>query len=269
MPTFNLNARIGKLQELEARGVIKPEHATELDKYRQQGVAKGTRPGEPLKAKTTKTDETALQNASDLATAERDAVKDYIRASDAVGVLGDGRMSSNIRSLVLPEKDDGGMTAIAKSVLGWPVRALLDDKTTHAYEELNRVNAKAAVAASKDLKGPTSDRDIAMLRLSGISPFQSESSNRKVVRDAIEDSGMSTARAKTMQNWIGKFGSLTARAPNGMTFQDALEIAERTYTERYSAAQAKRTMPKAPPRSLRKEAQANRVRVDANGNIIQ
>jgi len=55
------------------------------------------------------------------------------------------------------------------------------------------------------------------------------------VRSATEKAGLSQARALITSNGIGKYGSVSNPAPNGLTYEQALQVGEQSYQRRRAA----------------------------------
>lgn len=259
MPAYNLKARIGKLQELEARGVIKPEHQQELETYRAQGIAAG----EGAKEKTTAQDQKTAADYSATAAAERDALRTYANAAGSVERFNTGPIKSRLMDAIMPDEDGGFWDAVGATV-GAVARPFVSQKTIEARDQLKTVNANVALAGSNLMKGSSSDKDTALMRLSGMGPSKTVAENKRIIRDATYNSGLSQTRALVASNWLAEHGSLTAPGHNGMTFQKALMFAEKQYDKHIQASRAARKLPKAPPRR-----RGGPITIDLDGNPIQ
>lgn len=267
MAGYNLKARISKLQELEARGVIKPEHKTELDNYRQQGMVPGV--GQGGRVKTTPDDMKMLKESSERASMERDSLRTYAGAGAAAGRLKTGPMQAWWMDAITPE-EGGGFWDSVGGVIGTPFRAMYSDQDWADRDHLKTVNAKVATAASQDLKGAASDRDMALLRISGIGAGKQLSENQRIIKDASYQSGLNQMRARLTSMWISRNGSVSNPDPNGRTFEDSIQNGERLYEQqfkkRYSELTTKKKpLPKAPPR---KPSAFPALTIDINGNPI-
>lgn len=268
MPAYNLKARISKLQELEARGVIRPEHKSELDNYRQQGMVPGV--GQGGRVKTTPDDMKMLKESSEKASLERDALRTYAGAGAAAKRLDTGPMQAWWMDAITPEEGGGFWDGVG-GVVGTPFRYMYSDQDWQDRDHLKTVNAKVATAASQDLKGAASDRDMALLRISGIGAGKTLPENRRIIKDAAYQSGLAQARARLTSMWISRNGSVSNPDPNGRTFEDSIQNGERLFAQqfakRYGELTTKRkALPKAPPR---KPAGSGTLTIDINGNPIK
>lgn len=217
-------------------------------------------PTGPERVKTTPDDMKALLAASGAAAAERDALTTYASAGKAVDRLDTGPVKSAWMDAITPDEDDGVLGKVG-SVLGAPFRPLISKRDWEARDHLKTVNANVALAGSQQMKGSSSDKDTALMRLSGIGPSKTSAENRRIVQSATEKSGLSQTRALITSNWIGKYGSVSNPSPNGMTYEQALQIGEQSYQRR--RAQSK--LPPAPPR--RRGSQP--LTIDLDGNPIE
>lgn len=221
-------------------------------------------------AETSAQDRTALLAASARAAAERDALRTYSQAGKAVTDMGTGPTRARWLDAITPDEDGGIMDTVG-AVLGTPFRALENGRTFAARDQLRTVNANVALAGSQLMKGSSSDKDTALMRLSGIGPYKSVEENQRIIRDATYRSGLEQARSLVTSDWIGKYGSLSRPSPNGMTFEQALQVAERSYERRQTARRS--GLPKPPPRASRSTPRARQssgvVTIDINGNPVQ
>jgi hypothetical protein len=91
-------------------------------------------------------------------------------------------------------------------------------------------------------------------------PAKTVAENKRILRQATEESGLAQARSLITADWISRYGSLSAPSRNGTTFEAALQNTERNYQQR----RAQRRLPSPPP-SVRK----GRVRTyDLDGNPL-
>lgn len=212
-------------------------------------------------AKTSADDRKALLAATNKATAERDALRTYGDALKAVDTFGTGPSKGAFFRAITPD-DEGGFWDTVGALAGSIPRVFIGQDTLDAYDHLRTVNAKTAIDNSAALKGPATDKDMALLRLAGVGPMRTVKENKRIVNEAIRTSGLEQARAMVTSDWIARFGSLAQPSPKGITYERALRIAEDHYTQNY----AKRSsLPKAPP-SVKGRTP---VTIDINGNVVR
>lgn len=221
-------------------------------------------PQGPERVKTTPDDMKALLAASGTAAAERDALTTYSAAGAAVDQLDTGPVKAAWMDAITPDEDDGILGKVG-AVLGAPFRPLISKKDWEARDHLKTVNANVALAGSQQMKGSSSDKDTALMRLSGIGPAKTSTENRRIVSSAIDKSGLSQTRALITSNWIGKYGSVSNPSPNGMTFEQALQLGEQSYRRRLADIRARKRLPQAPP-----SRRGNKpLTIDLDGNPIE
>jgi hypothetical protein len=254
----------------KSRIVIRNGEAVADTTYQPQAAAS--------RATTTPDDRKALVAAQGKASAERDAVRQYLGASRAVSNMGPGPVKAAWMDTITPvEGERGGRTLadLAAGVVGTiatpigaALRHLQDGRTWQARDQLNTVAANAALSRTSQLKGAASDKDMAMIRMAGVSPYKTEGENRRIINDAIYQSKLEGLRAQLTSQWIGNNGSLTAKSPEGETFEGYLTRGERRYGERFAELQAdrKRGLPKPPPSRRTTDGM---VTIDMDGNIIR
>jgi hypothetical protein len=176
--------------------------------------------------------------------------------------MGTGPTWSAYLDAITPAEDDWLPTKALKSTVGALLRGGVSQKTFDARDHLKTVNAKVALVGSQQMKGSSSDKDTALMRLAGIGPAKYPAENHRIINEAIHDSGLSRARALITADWIGKYGSLANPSPNGTTFEQALQNTERIYERRL----AEQRLPKPPPS---RRTTTGPVTIDINGNIIK
>lgn len=184
------------------------------------------------KAKTSAQDAKDLSAALTSATVARDMGQKYAEVRQAVNDFDTGPTRANIIDALTPE-DDGGLWDALGGTIGAFPRAvgLPSQQTMTARDQLRTTAAEATIAKSNAMKGAPSDKDAALARLTGVSPYKSVVENNRVIDKAAEDTGREQARTRVRANWITKYGSQSAAAPNGMTIADALAISDRVYAE--------------------------------------
>lgn len=237
-----------------------------------QWVNYSSAPRGPHTAKTTPQDMEALTKASLRSAAEADAQREYGDLSKAVRTFGTSPGQSLLADMFLPNPSDGypvldelgtiaGVIGSAGGRLPW-----LDDKLVKSRDRINTASARSAINASAQLTGAASDRDMALLRTSGISTSKSVAENERILRQARTDSVRSEARALLTNKWIARYGSLSQASPNGMTFEDAVQYANRDL----EAQRRKSTLPKPPPSIKARSANSGQRQVfDINGNPVR
>lgn len=215
------------------------------------------------KAKTTQQDMMVLRDSSAKAEAERDARKRYGDTHKAIRGMGTGPGRAQWLDAITPDEDESFLGSITGFVGAIP-RAFTDQEALRSRDYLKTLGSELVQTKAKSLSGPTSDRDVAMLRQSGISPYKSEAENMRILKAAQRDSGQAQARARMKSWWIGKFGSMSSIAPNGMTYEQMLQNTDRIYMQKYDAMQQAKRLPKPPPKRA-----SGPVEIDLNGRRVR
>jgi hypothetical protein len=235
-----------------------------------------------VKAKTTAQDVKDLSEASARAEAERDAMRTYADTRRAVTTMDSGPYKAAILEALTPE-DGGDWLDKVGGAVGWLPSRLYQNSTREAFDHLRTVNAQTALDGSQQMKGSSSDKDTALMRMAGVGPARTKAENYRILDKAQRDAGLSQALARVKARWITKFGSQSAAAPNGMTMEDALQVATKAYHEDYSRREAARkagrpllpprldtarrsNLPTPPPRTKKASGP---VTFDMDGNIIE
>lgn len=216
------------------------------------------------RAKTTPQDMQVLREASGKAAAERDALSTYSAAGRAVEELDTGPVKAAWMDAITPDEDDGVMGRIG-SFLGTPFRPLISKRDWEARDHLKTVNAQVALAGSQQMKGSSSDKDTALMRLSGMGPTKTTAENRRIVNSAVNSSGLAQTRALVTSDWIARYGSVSNPSPNGMTYEQALQLGEQSYNRRMRALRANKKLPSAPP----SRRGGKPLTIDLDGNPIE
>lgn len=217
-----------------------------------------------LRAKTTAQDMKALTEASSRAEAEADAQRDYDSLSSAVRTFDTGPVRGALFDAFAP--NDGGAWDTVGTLIGALPMAGVPTETKVARDRLKTASASNAIASSAQMKGAASDRDMALLRTSGISTGKHVQENQRILTKAQMDSKRSQARALLTNKWISKFGSLAQASPNGMTFEQAVNYANRDLENQTR----KSSLPKPPPSAVRRQATSTGRKVyDINGAPVQ
>jgi hypothetical protein len=223
----------------------------------------------PAKAKTYSEDRKAALAASSRAATERDMSRDYDAAERAVRDFDTGPYKEAWMSAITPEKNTSGFIdgladkvgALGGLILSGPGILGADKKTMAARDHLNTLSADVALAGNQQLKGSASDRDMAILRMTGVRPENTLEENLRIIKKARYTSGLEQRRALVTANWIGRFGSLSATTPGGKTYEQAMQDVDRIYQNRVNG----KKLPAPPP----KTKPPGRVTIDINGNPIK
>lgn len=206
--------------------------------------------GAPTITRTKPTDDDmkALISASDKASAERDAADQYDSLGKAVDEFGTSPTRAWMYDALLPNQDGGFWDSVGAGI-GLIPSLFMSDKTLKARDHLNTASARVALDGSQQMKGSSSDKDTALMRTAGVSPYKSMAENHRIIDQAKRDGEVEQTRALLLSRWISKFGSLATPSPNGMTFEQAQQIAERDVLKKPGAASARpQGLPKPPPR---------------------
>ena len=213
--------------------------------------------------KPTPQDMMALNAASSKAQVERDALREYANAARDVDTFDTGPWRAAFYDAITPEQDGGFLDKVGGAV-GAVLSPFISTKTLDARSNLNRLNAVGAISGASDMKGAASDRDIALQRLKGVSPYNTRSANHTIIKKATYDSYIAQLRARVLSSWITKYGSTSRSAPNGMTYEQALKLGEDHIRAEMTGQKPQgRALPKPPPRS---GGGAKRQTYDINGN---
>ncbi len=234
------------------------------DSYATAAAAKGS--AQPTgRAKTTPQDMQMLRDSTARAEAERNARRDYASTKRAVLDMGTGPAKARYLDAITPEQDGGIMDTIG-GLLGTPLRWFVSDKTMGARDQLKTLGAQTALKGSQMMKGSSSDKDTALMRSAGVSDYKGVRENLRILREADRTSAIEQHRATLKAKWIGRYGSLSAPAPNGMTYEDAATRQERIVNQAMDIRE--RGIPKPPPKTKRAPAPSRTV-IDMNGNTLR
>ena len=220
------------------------------------------------RAATSPQDRIALNAASAKAQTERDASRDYDVTERAVRTMDTGPMKAGFIDAMTPS-EGGGFWDKVGGVVGLVPRALgiIDQDTLDARDTLNTVAARSVTRGQALPPGPASDRDVALARTAAVNPYKGVKENLRIIEAARRDSGLEQTRNLLRSKWIAKFGSTSQASPNGMTFEEAQQIAERDFLKQPGSKSARSSLPKPPP-SVGRKAAARPARIDLNGNRI-
>lgn len=254
MAQYNLDARVGKLQELEARGVIRPEHLAELNSYRQKGLVKGQpTPSAETVDKSTYTDaldrkQTAIKN-----------LRLYDSVEGAIDRFNPGQAKGMLYRM-FNDDESGDILDTVGGALGVPLRAtrLMPKQDVDDYRRIVKARAERLGVRSQEQKGTQAKNDEVQFKLADISPLSSREVNRETISSARRESVDNLQRAELEARWISKYGSIAAPSKNGMSFGQALQLMSKNYQD-----QKRRRL--APP-STRGRGTPD---IDLNGNPIR
>lgn len=265
----------------EGQTATNPKTGERVVFRRGMWIKDATHTPRPQQPRPSAQDQQQLAAASSQAQAERDAVRTYDAALNAVERMGTGPGHARWLDAITADEDGGVLDAVG-AIIGAPFRAFYDQETLDARDHLKTISANVALQGSQQMKGASSDKDTALMRMAGVSPYKSEAENRRIIQEARTQSGLAQVRANAKADWITQNGSLSSPSQDGGTFEDMLRRAEETYSIRAPGfgpngeiivrAQAgpqplpdrSRTLPTPPPR----RAAAQPVRIDINGNTL-
>lgn len=206
------------------------------------------------RAATSPQDRVALNAASAKAQTERDAMRDYDATERAVRTMETGPIKAAVIDAITPSENGGfwdgvgGVVGLLPRVFGYPERDTMDARDT-----LNTIAARSVTRGQTLPPGPASDRDVALARTASVNPYKGVKENLRIIEAARRDSGLEQTRNLLRSKWISKFGSTSQPSPNGMTFEEAQQIAENDYLKVPGSRSARPMLRPAPP-STRKKA---------------
>ena len=216
------------------------------------------------RAKTTPQDMQIIRDASALSESERDARRGYAATRRAVKTMHSGALKAGFLDSISPEEDGTPFLDQLGVVLGLPARPFISDATWAARDHLKTVSAQVALAGSRQMKGSSSDKDTALMRMAGVSPYKSEAENLRILDEAERQAAFAQHRATLKSKWISQYGSVAAPGPNGMAFE---EIAARQDAKVQRALDIRRNgLPKPPPSARR---QNRPVEIDLKGRPVR
>lgn len=234
------------------------------DSYATAAAAKGS--AQPTgRAKTTPQDMQMLRDSTARAEAERNARRDYASTKRAVLDMGTSPSKARYLDAITPEQDGGIMDTIG-AALGTPLRWFVSDKTMNARDQLKTLGTQTALKGSQMMKGASSDKDTALMRTAGVSDYKGVQENLRILREAERSSAIEQHRATLKAKWIGKFGSISAPAPSGVTYEEAAARQEAMVNKAMDIRE--RGIPKPPPSTNRRAAPGRTV-IDMNGKPIR
>jgi hypothetical protein len=235
------------------------------DAFATVSSAKASRTTNPRRVPTTSQDMDELREASAKAQAERDARLDYNSTARAVTDMKTGPWKAKWLDMITPDEDGGWLDPIGAAI-GAPFRAFVDDKTAAARDQLKTVGARVALQGSQQMKGSSSDKDTALMRMAGVSAYKGVGENNRILAAAQRDSIISEARALFKSKWISKMGSMSNPRPDGVTYEQALRETDRRANKIYEDS-TRRKLPPPPPK--RRGTTTGRTVLDIQGNPVR
>lgn len=216
------------------------------------------------KAKTSGADARQLEEALKRSQVERDALRQYQAAEKAVKTYDPSPAKNFYHDMIYPEPNGDWMDTVG-AVLGTPLRWLVSNETEQARDHLKTIEAAGSIEASTALKGPATDKDMALIRQTNVTPGKTLEENMRLVNDSKYQSGLEQVRSNVLAMWLNKYGSLSAPSRSGKSYPEILKIAEDDYAKRYRAKTQGKKLPKAPPKGRGRGT----VTIDINGNPIK
>lgn len=220
-------------------------------------------PAAAQKQKTSADDVKYLKGLNDTASASGDFARMATQAAPAIqkfGPSGTGPLTAGFLDAITPDEGGGVMDTVG-ATLGTLFRPLISDQTWKARDQLRSLSAQVALKGSQMMKGSSSDKDTAIMKTAGISPYKTVPENQRLVHEARYAAGLDQARSIAAARWVARNGSIAAPAKNGMTFPQFTKSVEDNYAR--LVAQRSRQMPSAPPR------RGITTTIDLDGNPIR
>ena len=204
------------------------------------------------RANTTPQDRIALNAASAKAQTERDAMRDYDVTERAVRTMNSGPIKAGYLDAITPA-ENGGFWDTAGAIAGLIPSIFVSQDTMDALDTLNTVAARSVTRGQTLPPGPASVRDVALARTAAVNPYKGVRENLRIIEAARRDSGLEQTRNLLRSKWISRFGSTSRASPNGMTFEEAQQMAERDFLKEPGSKSAR---PRPAPPSKRKSKNA-------------
>lgn len=203
------------------------------------------------RAQTTPQDMMMLRDSTAKAETERRARRDYAATRRAVQDMKTSPSWAGYLDAITPEQDGNFLDKVG-GFLGTPLRAFVSTKTMDARDRLKTVSAQVALAGSQQMKGSSSDKDTALMRLSGVSDYKGRKENLRILDDAARQGAIEEHRATLKAQWINRFGSISAPGPRGLSYEQVAAQQEKTVNEAMDYRQGLRSpprqLPQAPPK---------------------
>lgn len=227
------------LESGEARGILKPEHVAELAALRKKS---GIAPGAKVAPKAQ--DITGLTDAGVRAQAAGDSIRLYNNIQPAIDRFNPGPMKGTLYDMVMPN-DGGGIMDSIGSFVGAPVRALLPNQDKDDFQKIDAARAERISLRQKEQKGTQTDRDAVLYGRADIGPNKSRAVNHSLIDQNKTKSQLVKIQAALQSQWVGRYGSITQLSPNGMSFDQAVNMAQKDYLKNRPSART------APPSTRR------------------
>lgn len=234
------SARQARLEQGEALGKLRPEHQAELNAMRaQSGGASGG------KVKIEANDRKAVQEASLRAEAAGKSLRLYDSVAPAIERFNPGPLKGSMYDMVMPNEGGGFFDSVG-AIVGAPVRALLPAQDKDDYQRINSARAERIGLRSMEQKGVMAKNDEMQFKAADISASKGKRVNADIVARQRMESNLTRIRSTLEQKWVSRFGSTSRAAPNGKTFAEIVDFAERDFMKARGP-----NRPKAPPSTRR------------------
>lgn len=246
-----------------------PQNPWELDWTGVKTSPTSGDPAAPSRAKTTQQDMMMLRDSTAKAETERTARRDYAATRKAVATMNTGPTWAAYLDAITPSQDGGWMDSLG-GFLGAPLRAMVGQDKLEARDRLKTVSAQVALKGSQQMKGSSSDKDTALMRMAGVSDYKGTKENYRLLDDAARQSAIEQHRASLKAQWINRFGSIAAPGPRGLSYEQVATQQEKTINEAMDYRQGVKKPPlRTPPPSVRRRAPSVRAVYDVDGNPIR
>jgi hypothetical protein len=211
------------LESGEARGILKPEHAAELAALRAKSGASASSGGE-AKAQ----DRTGLLDAATRSTAASKSLRLYDSVQPAIDRFNGGPFKGTMYDMVMPN-EGGGFLDNLGAVVGAPVRAILPGQDKDDYQRINSAKAERIGLRSMEQKGVMAKNDEIQFKAADISASKPRSVNSDIIARQRTESQLTKMRSLLESKWVARYGSTSKASPNGTSFLQASEDAERDF----------------------------------------
>ncbi len=214
------------------------------------------------KAKTTQQDMMLLRDSTAKAEAERNARREYAATRQAVLTMNTGPTKAGYLDAITREPG-GDMLDMIGGAIYSPLRAFVSQSTADARDHLKTVSAQTALKGSQMMKGASSDKDTALMRMAGVSDYKGVNENLRLLRSAERESAIEQHRATLKSKWISRFGSISAPGPHGLTYEEAASRQEAQVNRAMDIRE--KGLPKPPPSKRGRGP----VEIDLNGRRVR
>jgi hypothetical protein len=245
-----LKERIARLQIGAAKGVLKPEHQAELERYVAQGLVKGQGPADT--ASTTNVDKEALIKAQDRSDNADKSLRLYGDVRGAIERFNPGPLKGTLYGALMPDEGGGFWDGLGAVVGAIPRSVgIISPQDQDDYARINSARAERIGIRSQDQAGVQARNDEIQFKLADISPYKSKTVNKEIIGRAEREAIQDKLRAAVESRWVTKYGSIANASPSGRTFNQALNMARDHFQ-----SGGKPTAPRPAPPSTRKAAKA-------------